>query len=130
MRLDEIMLNEDPVSFEQLIEMARIKKANSGINVVMAAWTKDNALGRHGPRIKVSNIVDTFSKEDNFSVSISENPAVKAGTARFSKETVNNIQDWVKANYVPLMKLWHDKYDNDADFYADLTPVTVVGEDD
>ena len=103
-----------------MYEMARVKEANSGINVVIYVSTKNGVKQRHGPRIKVSNIKHTFSWDDNFAVTIEKEPQIIAGKVKIKNDEVEDIFDWVKLNYSTLMKYWNDAYSNDADFYHEL----------
>ena len=120
MKLNEIVYDEQCIITEsEMHEMARVKEANSGINVMIYASTKNSVKQRHGPRIKVSNVKSTFS-DDNFAVTIEKEPRVVAGKVKIKNDDVENIFDWVKLNYSPLMKYWNDEYSNDADFYHEL----------
>jgi hypothetical protein len=82
--------------------------------------TKDYVGGRHGPRIKVSNIPGKFSPIDNFLVTISTEPQV-IGKPKFNESTVNDICDWVLLNKEPLLKFWNDEYDSDSQLYNELS---------
>ena len=82
--------------------------------------TKNVVKERHEPRIKISNIRNTFSDFDNFAVTIERSPRIVAGKTKFKQDEVNDIYDWVKLNYIPLMKYWNNEYDRDLYFYQDL----------
>lgn len=123
MKLNELtLMNDNAITEEQLFEMARIKQADSGLPYVMFASTKEYEPGQHWARIKISNIPNTFSKDDNFSIAII-NPRVVAGKPKYSQSKVNDIIDWVKLNHVPLMKYWNEEYDSDSEFYDALEPL-------
>jgi hypothetical protein len=122
-KLDQLFEEHCIITEAELYEMARIQKRDSGINVMIYASTKDVVEGRHGPRIKISNIVGTFSDTDNFSVSIAHDPAIMSGRTKFSSSTVDDIFDFVRINYEPLMKYWNNAYESDSDFYAELKPI-------
>jgi len=107
----------------ELYEMARVQPANSGLPCILFVSTKTYVKGRHGPRIKVSNIPGTYSDFDNFVVTIAKPPLVVAGDVKFKKSVVDDIIDWVALNYDSLLKYWEDKYENDADFYAELKKI-------
>ena len=104
----------------ELYEMARVKTADSGLPCVLFASTKTYVNGRHGPRIKVSNVPGTYSDFDNFVVTIAKPPVMVAGTPKFKESVVGDIIDWVALNYDSLLKYWEDKYESDVDFYTDL----------
>lgn len=125
MKLSDIVLLEDDnlITEDAVFEMARIQPANTGLPYIMFASTKDYVEGKHWARIKVSNIPGTFSKDDNFSVSISRTPEVLAGKPTYGESKLADIFDWVALNYEPLMKYWNNEYEDDADFYAELQRV-------
>lgn len=121
MKLDELMIDFD---HDFLLEMAmRVKPANSGLRQVIWVSTKDHAKGRHGPRLKVSNVVGKFDDTDNFSVTLTKEPLIIAGRSKFGHSENEDILDWVKINYDPLIKYWEDEYEDDAQFYAELVKV-------
>ena len=63
----------------------------------------------HGPRIKVSKIRGKFDKHENFSVSVSHDPKIVAGTqGDVSSKELDDIFDWVKLNHDHLHALWHE----------------------
>lgn len=128
MKLSEIKYEETCILFEsEIMEMARVQKSNSGIPVMIYVSTKDAVKSRHGPRIKVSNIGNTFSEHDNFAIDISKHPRIVAGNVGVKKEIVEDIFDWVSLNYEPLIEYWNNEYLNDSDFYAGIKPVTPTG---
>lgn len=114
----ECILTED-----ELWEMARVQKADSGIACIMWVSTKDYVNGSHGPRLKVSNIPDKFSRDDNFVVTISKQPIVVAGRPKYTQLKVEDIKDWIILNYNALIKYWNDEYEGDSDFYRELKKV-------
>lgn len=118
MKLDD--LDECIITEEEIWEMARVAPRDSGLPCIMFASSKDSVNGKHGPRIKVSNVPGTFSANDNFVVSIANPPALVAGTSRYSQSSTSDILDWVAINTVPLLKLWNNQYTSDIDFYAEL----------
>lgn len=116
MKLSQLQLDE-----EFILEMAmRVKPANSGLRPIIWVSTAVHAKGRHGPRVKVSNVIGTYSDEDNFSVTISNDPRIIAGTSKFNRDETDDILDWVKINISPLLKYWKDEYEDDAMFYHEL----------
>lgn len=119
MKLEE--LNESLITEAELYEMARVKPANSGLPCIIFVSSKTYVAGRHGPGIKVSNVLGTFSANDNFVVSIAEQPQVVAGVPSFKQDIVNDVLDWVSLNKLPLLKYWEDQYEDDAQFYAELS---------
>ena len=116
--IDSVILTEDLIA-----EMARVDPSLSGINVVIFVSSKQYVDGKHWARIKVSNIPGTFSKTDNFVVTISSRPEVVAGNPKYKQSELEDIFDWVKLNRSTLLKYWNKKYDDDADFYAELQKI-------
>ena len=104
-------------------EMSRIQEANSGIPNIIYISIKDMVQADHGPRIKICNVFDEFSRKDNFVVSISEYPQLLFGVPKCSDQHLEDIKKWVKLNYKPLMKFWNDDYECDADFYAEIIKI-------
>jgi len=117
-------LSDDCILTEEVLyEMARVQRKNSGLPQQIFVTTRDYGTGNHWARIKVSNIPDTFSKTDNFVVTISKTPQVVAGNPKFNASQLEDVFDWVKLNYDTLLKYWNKEYDDDADFYAELKKV-------
>lgn len=123
MRLEEIYEEDCTITERELFEMARVREADSGIPAEIYVSTKLAVRGRHGPRIKVSNIKNTFSDVDNFAIEISKNPTLKAGKSKLKLSVFGDIVDWVKLNYEPLIKYWNNEYKSDRDFYSDILPI-------
>jgi hypothetical protein len=104
-----------------MYEMSRVRTADSGINTEIYVSTENSVKKRHGPRIKVSNIRHTFSEFDNFAVTIDKiQPRVIAGKVKIKSSEVDDICDWVRLNYTPLMKYWRDEYSTMRDFYGEI----------
>jgi hypothetical protein len=126
MKLTEIKYEETCILSEsEIMEMARIKEADSGIPVVIYVSTKQSVKEHHGPRIKVSNI-KTFSDSDNFAIDISKNPSPIAGKVKLKNSEVDDICDWIKLNYEPLMKYWNDEYTSDAIFFTEIKSLKAL----
>jgi len=124
MRVNELLDGASVTITEaELYEMARVRPKDSGLSCMLFVSSKTYVNGKHGPRIKVSNIPDTFSADDNFAISITHEPVLVAGKCKFKDAELENIFDWIKVNYEALMRYWNDQYESDADFYAELTKV-------
>lgn len=127
MKLTEFKYEDTCILSEsEIMEMARIKEQDSGIPVVIYVSTKQSVKEQHGPRIKVSNIKNTFSDSDNFAIDISKNPGPIAGKVKLKHDEVEDICDWIKLNYGALMKYWNDEYSSDAMFFAEIKSLKVV----
>lgn len=114
--LDNVILNEDLIA-----EMARVDPSLSGINVVIFVSSKQYVDGKHWARIKVSNVIGKYSKDDNFSVSISKQPKVVAGKVKIKNSDLQDIFDWILLNYDVLMNYWNDKYSDIGKFVDKLS---------
>jgi hypothetical protein len=92
-----------------IAEMANIPSDVSGIgSVYMYASTKDVAHGRHGPRIKISNVPGRFDPNNCFVMTIDKfAPAAIAGPPKLPQSILNDIEDWVRQNYEVLMSYWN-----------------------
>ena len=97
---------------------ARIRKKDSGIDVMMYALVKQHPADYGPPKIRV-NMPNTFSSDDNFIVSVEQAPVV-IGAAKCGDQILAAIFKWIALNRTALEKYWDDGYDSDADFYADL----------
>ena len=117
------LFEDTMITEEELYEMARVQPKNSGLKCILFVFTKNYVGGKHGPRIKVSNAPGTFSSDDNFVVTVSRNPVVAAGRYKFKQSDLEDIFDWVITNYEILMKYWENLYDDDADFYREITKI-------
>lgn len=115
--------NDCILTEEVLYEMARVQKKDSGLPQQIFVSTRDYGTGNHWARIKVSNVPGTFSKDDNFVVTISNKPAVVAGKTKYTNSQLEDIFDWVKLNQKVLLKFWNKEYESDADFYAELKKI-------
>ena len=113
---DCIALCEDDIA-----EMANLRPKDTGLNLVMFVSTKEYVNDRHGPRIKISNIPGTFSKDDNFVVLISKSPTINTKQCKYDNDTRKSIEDWITINYKQLIDYWNGKYESDADFISSLT---------
>jgi hypothetical protein len=115
--------NDHFLTEEMLWEMARVKPADSGLPQTIFISTRDYVDKRHWARIKVSNIIGTFSSTDNFVVEISKNPKILAGNCKLKKDELQDIFDWVVLNYDALIKYWNDEYESDSEIYNDLKKI-------
>ena len=123
MKLDELYEEQCLITEQELYEMARVREADSGIPVEIYVSTQQPVMGRHGPRIKISNVKNTFSDSDNFALEISKNPVLRAGKMKLKSSEFEDIVDWVKLNYEPLMKYWKNEYSSDRDFYNEIKSI-------
>jgi len=109
MKLKQILAYTNDILTEQMLaEMANIPADVSGIgSVYMYASTKDVVNGRHGPRIKISNVPNRFDVNDCFVMLVDKfNPTTK-GIVKLSKAAVRDIEDWVRQNFEVLMSYWN-----------------------
>lgn len=113
--IDSVILSEDLIA-----EMARVDPSLSGINVVIFVSSKQYVDGKHWARIKVSNVPGKYSKDDNFSISISKTPKIVAGKSKLKNSDLEDVYDWIILNYTVLMDYWNDKYSDIGKFASDI----------
>ena len=100
MKIEELFQQEDVM----LYEMANFYPKKTGLSTVIFFG---EVGGQHGPRIKVSNVRKTFSKFDNFTITVDKQPQViHPEKAKLNKDEIEDIIDWIKLNYEKLMWLW------------------------
>jgi hypothetical protein len=91
--------------FQPMHEMSNVEPEETGLDHHIWISAKTHSAG---PRIKVSLIKSRFSIGKNFSVSISHDPMVVAGSVKsVSPHQLKKIFDFVKLNHEPLTKLWN-----------------------
>lgn len=108
--IDMVATEEDD---DQLYEMANLGEQNHGIDDVVIWVGKANK--QHGLRVKVSNIKNHWSTNDNFVIQM---PSLDYDSKQVAKwidrKVMTKILDWIKLNYAVL----HD-YENDNIVYTD-----------
>lgn len=120
MKLEELYEESCIITEDEVWEMLNINPKDTGINCIIYASTKNTVHGRHGPRVKISNIPNNFSPVDNFAVSISEEPKIVAGKCKFNQSILTDIYEWIKLNYNPLIKYWNIEYESNRYFYMEI----------
>jgi hypothetical protein len=85
---------------EELTEMANLRPAFTGFKYYI--WVGPNPAS-HGPRIKVVNEPGRLDPKNCFSVSISDDPAVVAGTSKIPEKQLKEIFAWVKTHKDALL---------------------------
>lgn len=99
-----------------LVEMANIPPRKTGIEYPI--WIGEVG-GRHGPRIKVSNIKNKTIPSDTFVMTISANPEIKEKqSCKLKSDEVEDIEDWVKLNLEDLLILYK-MYENNGFYEKD-----------
>lgn len=100
---------------EHLLEMANIPTKYTGLYptvMVSSKYTHDGKESKHGPRIKISNHHGKFAPDDNFSLTVEDEPRV-IGNCKLKKEHLEDAKDWIKLNKEHLHKVWHTGHDMD-----------------
>lgn len=110
--------NEYSFDEEDLYEMANVRKKWSGLPLVMYISSKDAALGKHGPRVKVSNNRTRWDPDDNFVITVPE--LLIKGKPGFKESEVNDIKDWVRLNQDLILKYWSKEIDDDVELLMSL----------
>lgn len=113
-KLDEdkflIGLTELNLDEEDLYEMANVREKQSGIPFIIFISSKDAALSKHGPRIKVSNFRDKWDPQDNFVITIPELRVI--GKTKLSIDQIDDLNDWVLLNQKLILKYWNKEIDD------------------
>jgi hypothetical protein len=88
---------------EAIFEVTNLPSSRTGISGVLFLST---AMAAHGPRVKY--FVKTGKGQASFSVSVAEHPRVVANSLpeRVLNEMAPLVIDWVRLNYVPLLRFW------------------------
>jgi hypothetical protein len=109
---DELLVGRSELKLdeEDLFEMANVREKQSGIPYVIFISSKDAALSKHGPRIKVSNRHDRWDPSSNFVITVPELRVV--GTATFSSDQLEDIKDWIRLNKDLIVKYWNKEIDD------------------
>lgn len=91
-----------------LHEMANLGSHNHGIQDVVIWVGKANK--QHGLRIKVSNLKNRWSNDDNFVIQLPTLDYDPSSVARWiTSDTMNQIMDWVRLNQQVLYDFETDK---------------------
>jgi hypothetical protein len=91
-----------------LHEMANLGSHNHGISNVVIWVGKANK--QHGLRIKVSNIKNRWSNDDNFVIQLPSLDYDPSQVARWiTSDTMKKIMDWIKLNQQVLYDFETDK---------------------
>ena len=88
----------------RVCEMSNLQPKDTGLKPILHVMWKGGA--KHGPRVKVSNIVGTFHPTDNFTVTAEHEPRV-VGNCKLRQDHLNDIIDWVKLNHSHIHHVWH-----------------------
>jgi hypothetical protein len=94
----------DELSHEEMVEMANLTSAQTGITGTIFIST---AMGQQGPRVKY--FVQPGRSQPSFSVSIGDTPAVVANSlpARTMRQMTPQVINWVSRNKDALLNFWN-----------------------
>ena len=105
-----------------LYEMVSLDSDDHGIQNVIIWVGKTNK--RHGPRVKVSNIPNTWSDDENFTITIPMLDYDPDQVARWiKKDTMHRILEWIKLNQKLIYKLENGEYSSTKKFLNDISKV-------
>lgn len=102
----------------------RIQPHMTGINGVVMWASEGLSQGKrlkHGPRIKISNVKNTFDPYDNFSLDFTGE--VVSGKPRLTPRELARCQLWVRKNAALLMEFWSDQSMPGDEFYRQIKSV-------
>ena len=124
MRLKELLLNDDP----PLLEMANLYSHETGLEY--GIWI-GKIGGQHGPRLKVSNAKGRWRANDNFTISIEEEPKLKSKKEymKISAYDYNQVVKWIQINFNRLMTLWWMFEHNAVEVYDEENEKTIKMDD-
>ena len=88
---------------KMLVEMANIQPDESGLHHIINIVSKGGA--KHGARIKVSNVSGRYAHDDNFAMTIEQEPRI-IGNCKLKHDHLDNIKDWIKLNKNHIKKVW------------------------
>ena len=93
-----------------IIEINDLIQFYSGKKKLYGFITKDKVVTGSGEFIEVRNAIDPDDSHNFISVSISKTPAILAGEFK-KKININDIFNFIKINYIDLMKIWNGQAD-------------------
>jgi hypothetical protein len=97
-------LLEDELASEEIVEMANLTSAQTGVSGTIFIST---AMGARGPRVKY--FLQPGRAQPSFSVSIADVPTVVANSlpACTVRQMSPQVIDWVLLNKDALLEFWH-----------------------
>jgi len=103
LRLPADALLADELASEEMVEMANLTSAQTGVAGTIFIST---AMGQHGPRVKYFERAGRT--QPSFSVSIAEPPTVVANSlpARTLRQMAPRVIEWVLRNKDELLEFW------------------------
>jgi hypothetical protein len=124
MRLKELLLNNDP----PLLEMANLYSHETGLEY--GIWI-GKIGGQHGPRLKVSNVKGRWRANDNFTISIEEEPKLKSKREymKIPMYDYNQVVKWIQINFDRLMTLWWMFEHNAVEVYDEESEKSIKMDD-
>lgn len=117
-----LLLVKEETENGELNEMSNLDKHDHGIDNVVLWIGKTNK--RHGLRIKVSNIQNRWSDDDNFTIMIPSLDYDISQVAKWiKKDTMEKIKYWIKLNQELLYKLDNNEYSSFKTFVNDTSKI-------
>ena len=105
------MVNEEVIN-DQLNEMANLGREDHGIEHVVIQIGKANK--QHGLRVKVSNLIDRWSNDENFVIMMPSFDYDPRSVARLMRGVLfKKMGEWIKLN----SEVFHD-FENDRIVYT------------
>ena len=105
MKISQLLDEETLILEAPMNEMANLFPDDTGLQRII--WFGEVG-GQHGPQIKVSNIKGKFAQNDNFVISVENEPRVLTPRSMKIKQSeLEDLFDWVKINYDDLMQMWN-----------------------
>lgn len=115
------MVNEEVIN-DQLNEMANLGREDHGIEHVVIQVGKANK--QHGLRVKVSNLKDRWSNDDNFVIMMPSLDYDPQSVARWIRgDVMKKILEWIKLNSEVLHDFENDRIVYTRDFLNKISKI-------
>jgi hypothetical protein len=115
------MVNEEVIN-DQLNEMANLGREDHGIEHVVIQVGKANK--QHGLRVKVSNLKDRWSNDENFVIMMPSLDHDPRSVARWIRgDVMKKILEWIKLNSEVLHDFENDRIVYTRDFLNKISKI-------
>jgi hypothetical protein len=115
------MVNEEVIN-DQLNEMANLGREDHGIEHVVIQIGKANK--QHGLRVKVSNLKDRWSNDENFVIMMPSLDYDPRSVARWIRgDVMKKILEWIKLNSEVLHDFENDRIVYTRDFLNKISKI-------
>lgn len=99
--------------------MATLRGTRTGLGNILVWISK--RYPQHSCRVKVSNIRDSYSPDDNFSIDLAG--IVQEGDEKMTSAEMARIRKWIEINRDVIARFWNDDQYLDDEMKKDLKKV-------